>query len=100
MKNDLTLKVCKPTMGKGKAKKRVLVDWNGMYGYSKEAKSKDNPKGFCCEAIWEGDNKVLRIFAPKYTYLDAEQATKLLGILARAMQKTLTETKKPKKPKK
>ena len=67
-----------------------------MYGYADYAKDKENnPKGFVFEVIWEARNETLRIFTDKkYQYLNAEQATKLLGLIIRAMQKTMEKSAK------
>ena len=84
-KTDLRLQVVRPKRG---------VDWTGMIGYSADAKSPTSPKGLGFEVVWEASNRVLRVYTSrKYRYLNAQEATELLGLLVRAMQKTLTGKK-------
>jgi len=69
-------------------KSEKKVDWTGIYGYSKDAKTKDNPKGFAFEIVWEGSNKVLRIFTDgKYRYINKKQTIKLIKTLQKALSK-------------
>mgnify|MGYP001580446879 CR=1 FL=1 len=80
-RNELKLVVVKPTKG---------VDWTGMIGYSKDAKGVDNPKGLGFEVLWEASNKVLRVYTTdKYRYLNVKQTTQLLGLIVRAMERTV-----------
>jgi len=79
-KKDLVIKTCKPRKG---------IDWNGIRGFSKEMKNRDNPRGHCLDIIWEGSNKMLRIYAPKYRYLDVKETLKMLSIITKATQQTI-----------